>query len=154
MVLKTEDYKRLGNLRIEQIAAAVSTTNVPTVEASAPERDDEKSSTQDVAAVEKKGESEMENKDQLYKIRHSLAHVMAQAVLEVYPEAKVAIGPPIDTGFYYDFDLGRTPEGKVRTFSPEDLEKIEKGMRRIIGGKHAFHYRQVSGEEARQLFAR
>ena len=46
-------------------------------------------------------------KDQLYKLRHSAAHVMAQAVLELFPEAKFAIGPPIDTGFYYDFDLGR-----------------------------------------------
>ena len=44
--------------------------------------------------------------DQLYKIRHSAAHVMAQAVLGIYPDAKVAIGPPIDTGFYYDIDLG------------------------------------------------
>ena len=91
--------------------------------------------------------------DQLYKIRHSAAHVMAQAVLELYPEAKIAIGPPIDTGFYYDFDLGRDENDKLRSFSPEDLEQIEKRMRQIIAGKHAFNYRQVSGEEARQLFA-
>ncbi|HRW47140.1 MAG TPA: threonine--tRNA ligase, partial [Caldilinea sp.] len=91
--------------------------------------------------------------DQLYKIRHSAAHVMAQAVLELYPEAKIAIGPPIDTGFYYDFDLGRDENDKLRSFSPEDLEQIEKRMRQIIAGKHAFSYRQVSGEEARQLFA-
>ena len=44
--------------------------------------------------------------DDLYKLRHSAAHVMAQAVLELYPEAKFAIGPPIENGFYYDFDLG------------------------------------------------
>ncbi|MCB0023744.1 MAG: threonine--tRNA ligase, partial [Caldilinea sp.] len=56
--------------------------------------------------------------DQLYKIRHSAAHVMAQAVLELYPEAKIAIGPPIDTGFYYDFDLGRDENDKLRSFSP------------------------------------
>ena len=92
-------------------------------------------------------------KDQLYKLRHSAAHVMAQAVLELYPEAKIAIGPPIDTGFYYDFDLGRDEAGKLRTFSPEDLEAIEKRMRQIIGGKHPFHYRQVSADEARGLFA-
>ncbi len=91
--------------------------------------------------------------DQLYKIRHSAAHVMAQAVLEIYPEAKVAIGPPIDTGFYYDFDLGKEENGKPRSFTPEDLEQIEKRMRQIIGGKHAFVYRQVSADEARQLFA-
>ncbi|MCB0090335.1 MAG: threonine--tRNA ligase, partial [Caldilineaceae bacterium] len=91
--------------------------------------------------------------DQLYKIRHSAAHVMAQAVLELYPEAKIAIGPPIDTGFYYDFDLGQDENGRSRSFSPEDLEQIEKRMRQIIAGKHAFDYREVSADEARQLFA-
>jgi threonyl-tRNA synthetase len=91
-------------------------------------------------------------KDDLYKIRHSAAHVMAQAVLELYPEAKIAIGPPIDTGFYYDFDLGKDAQGKPRTFSPDDLESIEKRMRQIIGGKHAFQYREVSADDARQLF--
>jgi threonyl-tRNA synthetase len=91
-------------------------------------------------------------KDDLYKIRHSAAHVMAQAVLEIYPEAKIAIGPPIDTGFYYDFDLGKDAQGKSRTFSPDDLENIEKRMRQIIGGKHTFQYREVSADEARHLF--
>lgn len=91
-------------------------------------------------------------KDDLYKLRHSAAHVMAQAVLELYPEAKIAIGPPIENGFYYDFDLGKDEAGKNRTFSPEDLEAIEKGMRRIIGGKHEFAYREVSADEARALF--
>ncbi|MFO7634327.1 MAG: threonine--tRNA ligase [Caldilinea sp.] len=90
--------------------------------------------------------------EQLYKIRHSAAHVMAQAVLEIHPEAMIAIGPPIDKGFYYDFDLGKDENGKVRTFTPEELEQIEKRMRQIIAGKHPFVYRQVSGEEARQLF--
>ena len=91
--------------------------------------------------------------EQLYKIRHGAAHVMAQAVLEMHPEAKIAIGPPIDNGFYYDFDLGRDESGKVRTFTPEELEQIEKRMRQIIAGKHTFVYRQVSADEARQLFA-
>ena len=91
--------------------------------------------------------------EQLYKIRHSAAHVMAQAVLEIHPEAKIAIGPPIDNGFYYDFDLGKDEAGKTRTFTPEELEQIEKRMRQIIAGKHPFVYRQVSGDEARQLFA-
>jgi len=91
--------------------------------------------------------------DQLYKIRHSAAHVMAQAVLELYPDAKIAIGPPIDDGFYYDFDLGMDEEGKLRTFAPDDLETIEKRMRQIIGGKHPFVYREVSADEARTLFA-
>jgi len=47
--------------------------------------------------------------EQLYRIRHSAAHVMAQAVLELHPEAKIAIGPPIENGFYYDFDLAPSP---------------------------------------------
>ncbi len=91
--------------------------------------------------------------DKLYRIRHSAAHVMAQAVLEIYPEAKVAIGPPIDTGFYYDFDLGTGEDGKPRTFTPEDLEQIEARMRQIIAGQHPFEYREVTADEARELFA-
>ncbi len=91
-------------------------------------------------------------RDQLYKIRHSAAHIMAQAVLEIYPEARIAIGPPIENGFYYDFDLGKDESGKPRTFTPEDLEKISKRMRQIIGGRHPFAYRQVSADEARELF--
>src|SRR6187399_2821732 len=94
-----------------------------------------------------------EEKEKLYRIRHSAAHVMAEAVLELYPDAKIAIGPPIDTGFYYDFDLGKDADGKPRTFSPEDLEQIEKRMRQIISGKHKFAYREVSAGEARDLFA-
>lgn len=90
--------------------------------------------------------------DDLYKIRHSAAHVMAQAVLEMHPQAKIAIGPPIETGFYYDFDLGTGADGKPNTFSPEELEQIEKRMRQIIGGKHPFVYREVSAQEARELF--
>ena len=90
--------------------------------------------------------------DDLYKIRHSAAHVMAQAVLEIYPEAKIAIGPPIDNGFYYDFDLGTAEDGKPKTFSPDDLAAIEKRMRQIIGGKYEFQYQEVSADEARQLF--
>ncbi len=92
-------------------------------------------------------------KDQLYKIRHSAAHVMAEAVLGIYPEAKIAIGPPIDTGFYYDFDLGKEENGKPRSFTPEDLEQIEKRMRQIIGGKFPFIYREVSADDVRALFA-
>ena len=96
----------------------------------------------------------MENseKDLLYKIRHSTAHVMAQAVMELYPDAKLAIGPPIESGFYYDFDLGSDSDGKPLAFSPEDLEKIEKRMRQIVAGKHEFNYRELSPDEARELF--
>jgi threonyl-tRNA synthetase len=82
---------------------------------------------------------------QLYRIRHSAAHIMAQAVLEFYPEAKYTIGPPVENGFYYDFDL---PQPIVL----EDLEKIEKRMRQIIAGGHPFIRKVVSAEEARQIF--
>ena len=89
----------------------------------------------------------------LHKLRHSAAHVMAEAVLQIYPDAKIAIGPAIDTGFYYDFDLGPDEHGRPRTFTPEDLAEIEKRMRQIIAGKHPFAYREVSADEARQIFA-
>jgi len=77
----------------------------------------------------------------LHRLRHSVAHVMAEAVLGVYPDAKIAIGPAIDTGFYYDFDLGADGQGRPRTFTPEDLAEIEKRMRQIIAGKYPFTYR-------------
>jgi threonyl-tRNA synthetase len=89
---------------------------------------------------------------EIYRIRHSVAHIMAQAVLEQYPEAWLAIGPPTADGFYYDFDLGKDQSGKPETFKPEDLKKIEKRMRQIIGGQHPFTYREVSAEEAKDLF--
>jgi threonyl-tRNA synthetase len=85
------------------------------------------------------------NQDPYYRLRHSAAHVMAQAVLEQFPEGKVAIGPPIENGFYYDFDL-------PRALTPEDLEQIEQRMREIIAGNHPFHYRVVSADEAKELF--
>ena len=81
----------------------------------------------------------------LYRIRHSTAHVMAQAVLEKFPTAKIAIGPAIDDGFYYDFDL-------PRPLTPEDLEGVEKRMREIIRGKHAFIRKVISAEEAISVF--
>ncbi len=82
---------------------------------------------------------------QLYRIRHSSAHIMAQAVLEIFPEGKVAIGPAIDEGFYYDFDL-------PRTLTPEDLAQIEKRMAEIIKGDHAFERKVISADEARVIF--
>nr|MBN1229848.1 threonine--tRNA ligase [Anaerolineae bacterium] len=88
----------------------------------------------------------------LYRIRHSTAHVMAQAVLELFPDGKIAIGPPIENGFYYDFDLGADDEGNPLSFTPEDLDAIERRMREIIKGNHSFEYRQVTAEEARDLY--
>ncbi len=81
----------------------------------------------------------------LARIRHSTAHIMAQAVLEKFPDAKVAIGPAIEDGFYYDFDL-------PRPLTPEDLEGIEKRMRGIIQSKATFERKVVSADEARQIF--
>lgn len=81
----------------------------------------------------------------LYRIRHSAAHIMAQAVLEFFPEAKYTIGPPIENGFYYDFDI-------PQPVTEADLEKIEKRMREIIAGGHPFIKKVVSAEEARQIF--
>ncbi|MCC6144431.1 MAG: threonine--tRNA ligase [Candidatus Hydrogenedentes bacterium] len=68
----------------------------------------------------------------IYRLRHSLAHIMAQAVLELRPDAKLAFGPPVDFGFYYDFDFGDTPIGEA------DLEEIENRMRRIIKERQEF----------------
>ncbi len=82
---------------------------------------------------------------QLYKIRHSAAHVMAQAVLERFPDAKPTIGPPIKDGFYYDFDMSRAP-------NDEDIAWIEQRMKEIFKGRHPFRVREVSAEEAHDLF--
>ncbi len=82
---------------------------------------------------------------ELYRIRHSAAHVMAQAVLELMPEAKYTIGPAIENGFYYDFDL-------PRTLTPEDLAQIEKRMRQIIAANHPFECKVLSADEARKIF--
>ena len=95
---------------------------------------------------------EQEN-EALYKLRHSTAHVMAEAVVERFPDARIAIGPPIKDGFYYDFDLGRNPDGSPKTFAPEDLEAIEKRMRQIAAGKYPFVRQEVSAAAAKQLFA-
>ena len=66
-------------------------------------------------------------------LRHSTAHVLAQAVLELYPGATFSIGPPIEDGFYYDFDL---PD--EQTFSDDDLERISTKMKEIVGNKQPF----------------
>jgi len=90
--------------------------------------------------------SEKHEEDHLHKLRHSASHVMAQAVLEKFPEGKIAIGPSIENGFYYDFDL-------PRSLTPEDLAQIEVRMRDIVKENHPFEYREVSEAEARCIFA-
>ncbi len=83
----------------------------------------------------------------IYKIRHSLAHIMAQAVLEIRPDARMAFGPPVEFGFYYDFDFGDTPIGE------RDLEQIENGMRRIIKQKQPFEQSYKTLDEAVALLS-
>lgn len=84
--------------------------------------------------------------EDIFKIRHSLSHVMAKAVLDLYPDAKIAIGPAIDNGFYYDFDI-KTP------ILPEDLEKIENRMREIIKKDFDFNHTTWSKQQAKEFFA-
>ncbi len=91
-------------------------------------------------------ETNEQKQDHLHRIRHSAAHVMAQAVLEKFPEAKLGIGPAIESGFYYDFDL-------PRALTTDDLAEIKTRMREIIAEGHDFVYREVSEEEARHIFA-
>ena len=87
-----------------------------------------------------------QGQDKLLKIRHSTAHVMAEAVMEMFPGTKIAIGPAIEDGFYYDFDL---PE----PLKSEDLQRIEKRMREIVGGRHPFSRKAVSRKEAMEMFS-
>jgi threonyl-tRNA synthetase len=81
----------------------------------------------------------------LYRLRHSAAHVLATAVTSLFPDVKVAGGPPIDGGFYYDF-------ARAEPFTPEDLEKIEARMREIVAADQPFEYSESSRAEARSLF--
>ena len=83
--------------------------------------------------------------EKLDKIRHSMAHVMAEAVVQMFPDAKVAIGPSIENGFYYDFDL-------PRALKEEDLEEIENRMKDILKSKKEFRKSVISKEEALSMF--
>ncbi|MFH1131281.1 MAG: threonine--tRNA ligase [Pseudomonadota bacterium] len=89
--------------------------------------------------------SEINETTALARLRHSTAHVMADAVKRLFPEAKIAIGPPIETGFYYDFDV---PE----PFSEEDLERIQKEMDNIIAKNLPFQMEEVSRQVAQEIF--
>lgn len=82
------------------------------------------------------------SKDELTSMRHSLAHIMAQAVQYLWPHAKFGVGPAIDNGFYYDIELGDT------TISEADFPRIEKEMRKIIQADYRFERRDVTIDEA------
>lgn len=84
--------------------------------------------------------------DGLDVLRHSCAHVLAQAVQETFPDAKLGIGPPIRDGFYYDFDV-------ERPFTPEDLKALERSMQKIINTSQTFDRREVDDDQARQELA-
>lgn len=85
------------------------------------------------------------NEFPLSTLRHSAAHVMAHAVQELWPEVKIAIGPAIEDGFYYDFE-------KDEPFTAEDLEKIEKRMKEIVKKRYSFEYQEVTRAEAEERF--
>ena len=85
--------------------------------------------------------------DGLAIVRHSCAHVMAQAVQELFADARLGIGPPIENGFYYDFDVA-TP------FTPDDLARVEKRMQQIVKERQTFSRREVSDDEARVELAK
>ena len=86
--------------------------------------------------------------EKLQIIRHSCAHVMAEAIRNLYPGTKIAIGPAIDNGFYYDFDFTTGTK-----FTETDFPAVEKEMRKILAGNHDFIRKEVSKEEALKLFA-
>ena len=87
-------------------------------------------------------------KDPYYRLRHSAAHVMAEAVLQEFPEGKIAIGPPIEDGFYYDFEF---PKGTH--VSDADFERIEERMRKHIAAQERFVREDVPVEQALERFA-
>ena len=92
------------------------------------------------------GEVQSSGVSELDAMRHSLAHIMAEAVLQLFPDAKLGIGPWIENGFYYDFDL-------PRSLTPDDLEKIEGLMRQRIASASPFERRAISEDDAKKLFA-
>ena len=87
----------------------------------------------------------MKQMTSLEELRHSASHIMATAILRIWPEAKLDIGPPIDTGFYYDFDLDHK-------FTADDLDKIESEMRLVVKENEPFKRLEVTREEAEKFF--
>ena len=96
--------------------------------------------------IKERSPEERRLEDLRFRIRHSAAHVMASAVLELFPEAKFAVGPPTDDGFYYDFSV-------ERPFTPEDLERIEARMREMIEQDAPFEPAELAREDAEARFA-
>jgi threonyl-tRNA synthetase len=97
--------------------------------------------------VKQKSAAEMELDELRFRIRHSAAHIMAEAVMKIFPEAGFAIGPPTDDGFYYDFSV-------ERPFTPEDLEAIEASMRESVAANASFEQTELSRADAQAHFAK
>ena len=88
---------------------------------------------------------ELSRAERLFRIRHSAAHIMAQAVQQMFPEASLAIGPPVANGFYYDFDL-------PRPLTPDDMAEIEKRMKKIVKKRAPFKRAEMTRDEALAFF--
>ena len=88
---------------------------------------------------------ELNPDEQLFRMRHSAAHILAEAVLEMFPDAKYAIGPPVDDGFYYDFEL-------PRSLTPEDLDALQTRMTQSVSANLPISGEQISKESAREFF--
>src|ERR1700745_1488778 len=93
---------------------------------------------------ERKTPEMREQMTDIERLRHSTAHVLATAILRIWPEAQFAAGPPVENGFYYDVDL-------PHRISPEDFEKIEGEMKKEIKANHPFERMEVSRDEALEL---
>jgi len=94
---------------------------------------------------ERKSLDQREQMNELQRLRHSCAHIMATAVLRLWPDALLDIGPPTDEGFYYDFDL-------PHRFSPEDFPKIEEEMKKVVKENQVFEKSIRTREEAKRFF--
>src|SRR5690242_20356194 len=108
---------------------------------------DETSTAEDLAAAEEPRAHEGAPMTELEKIRHSCAHVLATAILKIWPEAQFAAGPPVENGFYYDLELDHR-------ISPEDFEKIEAEMKKEIKANHLFERQVISREAAIEMAKR
>jgi threonyl-tRNA synthetase len=133
-----EALGRLGVMRSEVVAANVRRAGAPTEEWDL----DRALPASGAVSVEPIRSDTAQGRDIL---RHSTAHVMAQAVTDLFPEAKWAIGPPVEDGFYYDFEV-------ARPFTPEDLETIESRMRELLAAKQRFVRAELSREDALKMF--
>src|SRR3982750_1260973 len=95
-------------------------------------------------ADERKTLGQREQMTDLERLRHSASHVLATAILKIWPEAQFAAGPPVENGFYYDVDL-------AHRISPDDFERIEAEMKNEIKANHTFEKIEVSRDEALEL---